>query len=73
MLRSLGGEVTGWQAAVFVDIPKKGYVRKMKDQTKTQTEDLPDNTQTKTAGQKENTENTQVDAMVTCFEVCEAF
>ncbi|CAB1340031.1 unnamed protein product [Coregonus sp. 'balchen'] len=47
---------------VFVDIPRKKYVRKMKDQTKTQTEDLPDNTQTKTTNQEEKTENTQKEA-----------
>lgn len=42
---------------VFIDIPKKKYVRKMKDQTKAQMEDLHDNTQT--TSQEENTDNTQ--------------
>ncbi|CAB1343210.1 unnamed protein product [Coregonus sp. 'balchen'] len=43
---------------VFVDIPKKKYVRKMKDQTKMQMEDLHDNN-TQTTSQEENTDNTQ--------------
>ncbi|XP_024276618.1 GDNF-inducible zinc finger protein 1 [Oncorhynchus tshawytscha] len=43
---------------VFIDIPKKKYVRKMKDQTMAQMEDLPDNN-TQTTSQEENTYNTR--------------
>ncbi|KAL0967724.1 hypothetical protein UPYG_G00256090 [Umbra pygmaea] len=45
---------------VFVDIPKKKFVRKMKDQTGMQSEETPDNNpQTKSTSQEETTDSTK--------------